>query len=48
MNAPLDDQALDLVEHWRVGRIPVIAIDAARRNDPDRWLLVHHGADLHG
>ena len=44
----VDHQALDLVEHGRVRGVAVEAIDAARRDDADRRLLRHHGADLHG
>ena len=44
----VDHQSLDLVEHGRVGGVAVEAIDAARRDDADRRLLRHHGADLHG
>ena len=44
----VDDQSLDLVEHRRVRRITVDAIDAARRDDADRRLLRQHRADLHG
>ena len=48
MRALLDDEAFDLVEHRRVRRVPVIAVDPARHENADRRLLVHHGADLHG
>ena len=47
-NALVDHQPFDLMEHRRVRRVPVGAIDATRRDDADRGLLVHHCADLHG
>ena len=47
VRALVDDQALDLVEHRRVGLVRVDAIGAARDDDADRRLLRHHGADLH-
>ena len=47
MNALLDDEAFDLVEHRRVSRVPVIAEHPARHEDADRRLLAHHGAHLH-
>ena len=40
-------EAVDLMEHWRVGRVPVIAIDTARRDNADGRLIVCHRADLH-
>ena len=43
----VDDEAFDLVEHRRVRGVAVHAVDAARRDDADRRLLAHHGADLH-
>ena len=43
----VDHQPLDLVEHRRVRGVAVDAVDAARRDDADRRLLRHHGADLH-
>jgi hypothetical protein len=39
MGALVDDEALDLVEHRRVGLVVVAAEDAARRDDADRRLL---------
>ena len=42
----VDHQTFDLVEHGRVGLVPVAAIDAARRNDADRGVALEHGADL--
>ena len=42
-----DPQAFDLVEHRRVRRIAVDAIDAARRDDLDRRRVRFHVADLH-
>ncbi len=47
MGLPVDHQAFDLMEHRRVGLVPVAAIDAARRDDADRRLAFQHGADLH-
>ncbi len=47
MRLLVDDQALDLVEHRRVGLIGVVAEGAARHDDADRRLLRQHGADLH-
>ncbi|MNP79238.1 hypothetical protein D3C76_1770300 [compost metagenome] len=43
----VDQQAFDLVEHRGVGHVVVVTIDAARRYDADRRLLLLHGADLH-
>src|SRR5690606_34834272 len=36
VDVAIDDQAFDLVEHRRVGRVAVAAIDPARRDDPYR------------
>src|SRR5262249_2711190 len=47
MRALVDDKALDLMEHRRVGLVGVDAIGATRDDDADRRLLAHHGADLH-
>src|SRR5262249_15266026 len=47
MRAFVDDKALDLMEHRRVGLVGVDAIGAARDDNADRRLLAHHGADLH-
>ena len=47
MRALVDHQALDLVEHRRVGLIRVAAIGAARADHADRRLLRQHGAYLH-
>ena len=47
VDAFLDDEAFHLVEHRRVGRVPVIAEHAARHEDADRRLFGHHGAHLH-
>ena len=44
---PVDDEALDLVEHRRVGLVGVVPVGAARDDDPDRRRLRPHGADLH-
>src|SRR6202040_260657 len=46
MRALVDDEALDLVELRRMGRIRIDAIGAARADDADRRLLVQHGADF--
>ena len=47
MDAAVDHQPLDLVEHRGVGGVAVAAIDAARRDDADRRRLRSHRADLH-
>ena len=47
MGLLVDGQSLDLMEHRRVGLVRVAAIDAARRDDAERRLLLQHGADLH-
>ena len=47
VGAPVDQQALDLVEHRRVGGVAVAAVGAAGRDDPERRLARLHGADLH-
>src|SRR6185312_13477307 len=43
----VDQQALDLVEHRRVGLVRIAAIDLARRDDADRRLAPGHRTDLH-
>ncbi len=43
----VDRQALDLVEHGRVGLVHVHAVDAARGDHADRSALVQHRTDLH-
>ena len=43
----INDQTFHLVEHRGVGLIVVVTIDASRRDNTDRRLLVFHGADLH-
>ncbi len=43
----INDQAFHLMEHWGVGLIVVVTIDATWRNNADRRLLVSHGANLH-
>ena len=47
MRALVDYQALDLVEHRRVGLVAVAAIGTAGNDDADRRLLRQHGAHLH-
>ena len=47
VDVAVDHQTLDLVEHRRVGGVGILAEGAARRDDADRRLLAHHGADLH-
>ena len=43
-----DDQPFDLREHRRVRQVEIVAaVDAARRDDPDRRLVRLHVADLH-
>ena len=39
MDALVDHQPFDLVEHRRVRRVAVAAVDAARRDDADRRFL---------
>ena len=46
MDVLLDDEAFDLVEHRRVGRVPVITVDTARHEDADRRFLGLHHAHL--
>src|SRR5215470_6820827 len=48
MSLLVDREPLDLMEHRRVGLVAVAAVDAARRDDAERRLLLQHGADLHG
>lgn len=48
MDTLLDDEPFDLMEHRRVGCVPVIAIDAAGHENADRRLFFHHRAHLHG
>ncbi len=43
----IEDQALALVEHRRVGCVMVGAVGAADDDGADRRRLVEHGADLH-
>ena len=43
-----DDEPFDLREHRRVRQVEVVAaVDAARRDEPDRRLVRLHVADLH-
>ena len=43
-----DDEPFDLREHRRVRQVEIVAaIDAARRDQPDRRLVRFHVADLH-
>ena len=46
MARPVDDEALDLMEHRRMRLVAVAAIGAARTDHADRRLLLQHGADL--
>ena len=48
MNRLVDHQAFDLVEHRRVGRVPVFPVDAARSDHADRRLVRQHRAHLDG
>src|SRR6266700_2871913 len=47
MRTLVDDEALDLVELRRMGRVRIDAVGAARTNHADRRLLAQHGAHLH-
>ena len=47
MRGLVDDEALDLVEHRRVGLVGIDAVGAARDDDADRRLLRQHRAHLH-
>src|SRR6478736_6019082 len=47
MSLLVDGEPLDLVEHRRMRLVRVAAIDASRRDDAERRLLLLHGADLH-
>ena len=47
VDRPVDHQPLDLVEHRRVGRVAVRAIDPPRRDQPQRRAMLLHCADLH-
>ena len=45
----IDIEAFDLVEVGAVGGVGCVAAEATTgRDDADRWLLLQHGADLHG
>src|SRR3954464_3211527 len=47
-DAFVDRQSLDLGEHRRVGRVEeVTTVCVAGTQNPDRWLELLHGADLH-
>ena len=46
-DALVDDEALDLVEHRRVGRVGVAPVDLAEADDVDRRRLLLHHAHLH-
>ena len=46
VDVPVDGQALDLVEHRRVGLIGIAAVRAARGDDAVRRLRGLHVADL--
>ncbi len=43
----INDQPFHLMEHWGVGLVVVVTIDATRRDDADRRRLLLHGTDLH-
>jgi hypothetical protein len=43
----VDGEPFDLMEHRRMGLVRVAAINASRRDDAKRRLLLKHGADLH-
>ena len=47
VNAFVDNQAFDLMEHWRMCLVTIAAISSSRRDDTDRRLFIYHGADLH-
>ena len=45
----IDIEALDLMEVSAVGGVGCVAAEATTgRDDADRWLLLKHGANLHG
>ena len=46
MDGLVDHKAFDLVEHRRVRRVPVLAVDAAGRDHADRRFRVQHRAHL--
>src|SRR5260370_42537895 len=48
MGVLVDDQALDLMKHWRMRLVAVAPIGAARADHADRRLLCQHGAHLYG
>ena len=48
VNAFINHQAFDLVEHRRMGLVTIATISAARRDNADRRLLIYHRADLNG
>lgn len=43
----INNQTFHLMEHRRVSLVVVVTINAARRDDTNRWLLGFHGADLY-
>ena len=43
----VDDEAFDLMEHRRMGRVAILPVGLAGNDDADRRLLRLHGADLH-
>jgi len=47
MNAFINDETFDLVEHGRVCLVTIAAICTPRRYDADRRLFIYHCADLH-
>ena len=47
MRRLVDDEALDLMELWRMRRIRIDAVGAARADHADRRFLRQHGAHLH-
>ena len=47
MDALFDHQAFNLVEHRGVSCVPIIPVDAARRQDADGRLLAHHRPNLY-
>ena len=43
----INNQTFHLVEHWGMGLIVIVTIDATRRDDADWRFLILHGTDLY-
>src|SRR5690606_17795951 len=45
----IDEQALDLMEHWKMRRVGIVwSVDTAQRDHPYRRARLLHDSNLHG